>query len=196
MRIENRTLLGALFFVGAAQFMLVVLIADALYPGFSVSTYALSNLGTGRTALLASAWIAACGATLLFVSLLGRRVLGTGLATTLALVGICVMGVGLFPVRTSAPHWDFAMAAYVFAAIAAIVSYRLLRPPLAHFAVGLGIVALLAIILFVTGHDLGIGVGGMERMIAYLILIWALGFGAALIGTHSPTSGSRNASSR
>jgi hypothetical protein len=48
--------------------------------------------------------------------------------------------------------------------------------------VGLGIIALVAIVLLVTGHYLGIGKGGMERMIAYSILVWALGFGGALIG--------------
>jgi len=57
-----------------------------------------------------------------------------------------------------------------------------LRPPLSHFSVGRGIIALVAIVLLVTGHYLGIGKGGMERMIAYSILVWALGFGGALIG--------------
>ena len=33
MSIENRSLLGALLFVGAAQFILVIAITEALYPG-------------------------------------------------------------------------------------------------------------------------------------------------------------------
>jgi hypothetical protein len=57
-----------------------------------------------------------------------------------------------------------------------------LRPPLSHFSVGLGIVSLVAIVLLVTQQDLGIGKGGMERMVAYPIFIWALGFGGSLIG--------------
>jgi hypothetical membrane protein len=182
MRIENRTLLGALFFVGAAQFILIILIAEAQYPGYSMATNALSNLGVGQTALFYSAWIAACGAFALIGSLLGRRTLGAGLTTTLALAGACAIGVGLFPVRTSAPHEVFAIAAFVFAAVSAIVSYRLLRPPLSLFSVGLGVIALAAIVLLVTHNNLGIGKGGMERMIAYPIFLWALGFGAALIG--------------
>jgi hypothetical membrane protein len=184
MRIENRALVGALFFVGAAQFILVIVIAEARYPGgYSVAINALSNLGVGQTALLYSAWIAVCGALAFIVSLLGRRTLGTGLTTTLALAGACAVGVGLFPVRTSAPHYIFAIAAYVFVVVSVIISYRVLRPPLSHFSVGLGIISLVALVLLVTQHDLGIGKGGMERMIAYPIFLWALGFGGALIGT-------------
>jgi hypothetical membrane protein len=92
------------------------------------------------------------------------------------------VGVGLFPVRTSAPHTFFAFAAYVFVVVSMIISYRVLRPPLSHVSVGLGIIALVAFVLLVTGHFLGIGKGGMERMIAYPIFLWALGFGGALIG--------------
>jgi len=183
MRIENRSLLGALFFVGAAQFILMIVIAEARYPGgYSVATNALSNLGVGQTTLFYSAWIAVCGAFVLIGSLLGRRTLGTGLTITLAVAGACVVGVGLFPIRTSAPHEVFAIGSFVFAAVSAIISYRVLRPPLSHFSVGLGIIALVASVLLVTHHDLGIGKGGMERMIAYPILLWALGFGGALIG--------------
>jgi hypothetical membrane protein len=183
MRIENRTLLGTLFFVGAAQFILMIVIAEARYPGgYSVATNALSNLGVGQTALFYSAWIAVCGAFVLIGSLLGRRTLGTGLTTTLAVAGACAVGVGLFPVRTSAPHTFFAFAAFVFGATSVIISYRVLRPPLSHFSVGLGIIALVALVLLLTHHDLGIGPGGMERMIAYPIFLWALGFGGSLIG--------------
>jgi hypothetical membrane protein len=183
MRIDNRTLIGSLFFVGAAQFVIVILIAEARYPGFDVATYAVSNLALGQEALFYSAWIAACGAIALIVSLLGRRTFGRSLTVILAVASACVVGVGLFPVRTSAPHTAFAIAAFFFAAISAIISYRLLRPPQSLFSVGLGIVALVAVFLLVTGHYLEIGKGGMERMIVYPIFIWALGFGGALIGT-------------
>ena len=182
MSIENRTLLGALFFVGAAQFILMIVIAEARYPGYSVTTNALSNLGVGQTALLYSAWIAVFGAFAFVGLLLGRRTLGTGLTITLAVAGACAVGVGLFPVRISAPHVVFAFAAYVFVAVSVIISYRVLRPPLSHFSVGLGIISLVALVLLVTHHNLGIGKGGMERMVAYPILAWALGFGGSLIG--------------
>jgi hypothetical membrane protein len=185
MSIDNRALLGALFFVGAAQFILMIVIAEARYPGYSVANNALSNLGVGyMAALLYSAWIAVFGTFAFIGLLLGRRTLGTGLAITLVAAGVCVVGVGLLPERTSMIHGVFATAAYAFAAVSAIISYRVLRPPLSYFSVGLGIIALVALVLLNTIPDqyLGIGKGGMERMIAYPIFLWALGFGGALIG--------------
>jgi len=154
MRIENRTLLGAPFFAGAAQFILVIVIAEARYPGYNVATNAVSNLGVGPTALLYSAWIAVCGALAFIVSLLGRRTLGTSLTATLAAVGACAVGVGLFPIRTSAPHYIFAIATHVFVAASVILSSRVLRPPLSHFSVGLGMIALIALALLLMHHDL------------------------------------------
>jgi len=179
---ENRSLLGALLFVGVAQFILVIAITEALYPGYSVATNVISDLGVGQTALLFNASVAVLGVCVFIGSLVGQRTLGTGLTITLAVTGACAVGVGVFPETTGAPHLVFAIAAFVFAAVSAIISYRVLRPPLSHFSVGLGIIALVAIVLLVTGHYLGIGKGGMERMIAYSILVWALGFGGALIG--------------
>ena len=179
---ENRSLLGALLFAGAAQFILMLVIAEARYPGYNVATNALSDLGVGQTALLYNASTAVFGAFAFIGSLLGRRTLGTGLTITLAAAGACAVGVALFPKTIGAPHDVFAIAAFVLGAVSAIISYRVLRPPLSHFSVGLGIIALVALVLLLTHHDLGMGPGGMERMVAYPIFIWALGFGGSLIG--------------
>ena len=142
MSIENRSLLGALLFAGAAQFILMIVIAEARYPGYNVATNALSDLGVGQTALLYNASTAVFGAFALIGSLLGRRTLGTGLTITLAVTGACTVGVALFPETIGAPHDVLAIAAFVFGAVSAIISYRVLRPPLSHFSVGLGIIAL------------------------------------------------------
>jgi hypothetical membrane protein len=180
--IENRSLIGALLFVGAAQFILVIVITEARYPGYTVATNVLSDLGVGQTALLYNASVAVFGAFAFIGSLLGRRTLGTGLTVTLAVTGACAVGVGVFPETTGAPHVFFAVATFVFGAVSAIISYRVLRPPLSYLSVGLGIIALAAVVLDATHHVLGIGPGGMERMIAYPIFLWALGFGGSLIG--------------
>ena len=182
MSIENRSLIGALLFVGTAQFILVIVITEALYPGYTVATNVLSDLGVGQTALLYNASIAVFGAFASIGSLLGRRTLGPGLAITLAITGACAVGVGLFPETTGAPHVVFAIATFVFGAVSAIISYWVLRPPLSYLSAGLGIIALAAVVLDATHHVLGIGPGGMERMIAYPIFLWALGFGGSLIG--------------
>jgi hypothetical membrane protein len=114
-------------------------------------------------------------------SLIGRRTLGRGLTITLAVTGACAVGIGRFPETTGAPRIVFLIAIFVFGAVSATISYRVLRPPLSYVSVGLGIIALVTLVLMLTLHDLGTGPGGMERMIAYPIFLWALGFGGSLI---------------
>jgi hypothetical membrane protein len=185
MRIENRSLLGILLFVGAAQYILLVNIAEALYPGYSVATNAMSDLGVGQTAVLFNSSTVVFGAFILIGLLLGRRAIGTGLTITLAVYGACVVGVGVFPETTGTLHGVIALGMFVFGAVSAIISYRVLRPPLSYASVGLGIIALVALVLALTHNYTGIDKGGMERMIVYPLFLWVLGFGGALIGAKS-----------
>ena len=185
MRIENRSLLGILLFVGAAQVILIVNIAEALYPGYSVATNAMSDLGVGQTAVLFNSSTVVFGAFILIGFLLGRRAIGTGLTITLAVYGACVVGVGVFPETTGTLHGVIALGMFVFGAVSAIISYRVLRPPLSYASVGLGIIALVALVLALTHNYTGIDKGGMERMIVYPLFLWVLGFGGALIGAKS-----------
>jgi hypothetical membrane protein len=185
MRIENRSLLGILLFVGAAQYILLTNIAEALYPGYSVATNAMSDLGVGQTAVLFNSSTVVFGAFILIGLLLGRRAIGTGLTITLAVYGACFVGLGVFPPTTGALHVGIALGMFVFGAVSAIISYRVLRPPLSYASVGLGIIALVALVLVLTHNYLGIGFGGMERMIDYPLFLWVLGFGGSLIGAKS-----------
>ncbi len=185
MRIENRSLLGILLFVGAAQYILLVNIAEALYPGYSVATNAMSDLGVGQTAVLFNSSTVVFGAFILIGLLLGRRAIGTGLTITLAIYGACSAGVGIFPETTGALHSVITLGILVFGVVSAIISYRVLRPPLSYASVGLGIIALVALVLALTHNYTGIDKGGMERMIVYPLFLWVLGFGGALIGAKS-----------
>jgi len=112
----------------------------------------------------------------------GRRSIGSPLMLTLALTGAGAVGVGLFPETTGAPHQICALIAFFFGAVSAIISYRITRRPLSYFSVVLGVIALAALALYFSHYDLGIGRGGMERMIAYPSLVWVLGFGGFMIG--------------
>jgi hypothetical membrane protein len=84
-------------------------------------------------------------------------------------------------------HSIAAIISFFFGGIAAIASYRITKDPFRYFSVILGVAALLALVLFATtGPDyLGIGVGGMERMIVYPTLTWVIGMGANLLSALS-----------
>ncbi len=50
----------------------------------------------------------------------------------------------------------------------------MLKSPLRYASAALGIFGLVSLALFTSGEYLGIGFGGIERMIVYPAMIWAL----------------------
>jgi hypothetical protein len=68
--------------------------------------------------------------------------------------------------------------------LSSIASYRLVKRPLSVIAVILGLMALGALGLYGAQIYLGLGAGGMERMIVYPILMWGAGFGGYLLANH------------
>ena len=110
----------------------------------------------------------------------------------LAVFGVGLIGIAVFPGDVATWHPIFAMACFVGGSIAAILSRTLLDRPLRAFAVTLGSVALAATVLGLDffadlGPQAAIGIGGVERWIAYPVLLWMVLFGAALmtVGAHS-----------
>ena len=70
--------------------------------------------------------------------------------------------------------------------LAAIASSRVERVPLSYFSAALGGIALLDLVLYyILGNAspfAAFGLGGLERWIAYPILLWVIGFGGYLMG--------------
>ena len=83
-------------------------------------------------------------------------------------------------VASGAIHVVGAFTTFVLTPIAAISTYRFTRAPLRYFSLVLGAFALAANILFLTGNYFGLGYGGMERMVAYPLFLWGIGFGASI----------------
>ena len=98
------------------------------------------------------------------------------------MAGIGAIGVGLFTEDAGVLHVIFSFMTFLFAGLSAITSYKLEKPPFSYFSVISGVAVLLALVFFASGTFLGLGKGGMERMIAYPALLWAVGFGGYLIG--------------
>lgn len=85
-------------------------------------------------------------------------------------------------VAAGAVHVAGALTTFVLTPIAAVSVYRFTRAPLRYFSLILGAFALAANFLWLTGNYLGLGYGGMERMVAYPLSLWGIGFGASLMG--------------
>lgn len=177
-------------FLGAAQFFVFLTVAETMYPDYSVTGNTLSDLGATcnnsscfvppsagvfNTTVFALGALVFVGSFFLYISRF--RLLG-GLA---ALGAWGVMGVALFPETAGSIHSLLSLVAFLFGGLAAIVSYTMLTKPFSYFAVALGAVSLVALALYVPGVYLGLGVGGMERLVVFPELIWVIGFGAYLM---------------
>jgi len=182
MRLSSHALAGLLFFVGSAQFLTVLMLAEALAPGYSVSNDAISDLGVGPTGLLFNASIVVVGGFGMIAGYLLHPSHGRRLFTVaILLAGAGAIGVGVFPETIPGPHLVAALTAFVFANVAAILAFPLEGLPLNFVSPVLGVIGLAALALFVSGQYLGSGLGGMERMIVYPPLVWEIGFGGALM---------------
>lgn len=191
MRYDDRTLAGVLFFFGAAEFFLAMLICEGSLPTYSLSTQPISDLGVGPTAALFNTSAVLLGLLTLGAAYFYLRTHRTlWITVPLLLAGIGPIGVGLFPGNLPENirflHGVFALIAFFFGGLAALLVATQVRPPFRYISLLLGIVGLLALALFVAGQDAGIGLGGMERMVAYPVLLWEAGFGGHLMSTPEP----------
>ncbi len=180
------TLSGIFLFLGAFQFSVLLLVAEALRPTYSVHTNYISDLGVGPNNYIFNDSIVFLGA-FAFISaiilLLERR--KTFLPYIIMLVGIGAAGVGLFPENTGAVHGYFADITFIASGIAAIMaSYSYVKGPFRVFSPIIGLIILASIFLYIDKHFLGLGVGGMERMIVYPTLLWALTFSGYLMNSN------------
>jgi hypothetical membrane protein len=174
-----------LIIFGALQFGFLLFIAECLYPGYSISKNYISDLGVGPepSRALFTASIIIFGACILAASyLLSKGGSDRIFSLCLALAGIGSIGVGLFnEVDYTYLHKVSAFLAFGFGGIAVLFSLRISKPPFSYISLVLGSVSLAALVLLLTKNYLGLGAGGMERMIAYPIIIWAIAFGAYLM---------------
>jgi len=191
-------LAGVLFFIAATQFVLSFIIAEALYPGYSVSDNYISDLGIGPSSIVFNSSVFLLGLLLLFgTSFLRHNSNFKTVNIMLLLMAIGSIGVGIFTKDFRTVHGVVSSMAFFFAGLSAIASFKVLKKPFSLISIILGVMTLGALVLFSSGlitsgsltsneaYDsiffLGLGPGGMERMIVYPALMWLAGFGGHLL---------------
>ncbi|MDH7476961.1 MAG: DUF998 domain-containing protein [Candidatus Bathyarchaeota archaeon] len=183
MGYENKKVAGFLLLVGAVQFVLGMIVSEALYPGYSTSGNYISDLGVGESALIFNSSIILLGVFIVAGAYFVLRAFNSKVfSLLLAITGIGAIGVGIFTEHFGIAHTVFSLITFLFAGISIIVSSKFERPPLSYLSIILGAASLVSLVLFGTGVDLGLGKGGMERMIAYPVLLGAIGLGGYFIG--------------
>ena len=91
------------------------------------------------------------------------------------------MCVGIFPESAGHIHTLVALIAFIFGGLSAVTASTFLMPLFRYLSVLLGVIARIALMLLILHQDMGLGLGGMERMIVYPIVLWAIGFSGYLM---------------
>ena len=173
---------GVLFFIAAAQFIFGIIFAEALYPGYSISNNYISDLGIGPSANIFNVSVFLLGFFMIIGTYFLQRSFNIKILTLLfSLTAIGAMGVGIFNENLSPMHEIFSSIAFLFGGLSAIFSYKLIKKPFSIISIILGVLCLWSMILFITKEYIGLGQGGMERLIVYPVLLWAIGFGGYLL---------------
>ncbi|RZN45231.1 DUF998 domain-containing protein [archaeon] len=188
-----------LVLVGIIAFMGIIT-AEATYPGYSTADNMISDLGGTEppdsivlepASTIFNATMAICGIMLIggayLIHLLYRRPI---FSVFFMLFGAGVLGVGVFPGDTGDPHALAAMTTFLCGSIAAITAYAIEEGPLRLLSVALGAVSLATLLLYIfvgeSSHPLAtLGVGGIERWVAYPLILWVLALGGYLLGRES-----------
>jgi len=104
----------------------------------------------------------------------------------LLVFGASLVGLAIFPGNVPTWHPWIALVCFVAGSTTAIMSRRALPRPVSVIAVVLGLVALAATFAGLeafgdVGPQAWIGLGGVERWIAYPVLMWLVMFGTTLM---------------
>ncbi len=199
MGLSDASKAGVSLFLGVTQFGIFMMIAETLYPNYNVASNYISDLGppcvTTPTCPSQTSWwvfdgsIVFMGVCVLIAGYYINRYFRWKPATALiVLAGIGAVGVGIL--NENAPynlHGLMSLLTFLGIGLSAVVGFWLQKPPLSYFSVILGAISLGSLLLFVPGSGadyaaaLGIGAGGLERMIVYPVMFWGIAFGGHLM---------------
>lgn len=181
---------GILIAAASLQFVAAMIVVQAHYPGYSLKANYISDLGGAHSpwALVFDGSIILLGAIVLPSLLLiwsafdpgHARSAGLSLLLIAAAGAICV---GVFPETTHVLNGNAHAVASEITFLGAslgfiVVSFAMRLPERWHFSgpytLVSGIVSLAATGLFGANVTLGLGVGGMERLIVAPVLLWMI----------------------
>ena len=195
MRPDYQNVAGVLLFLAGFIALMGIITGEIFYPvGYSTAHSEISDLGSTRPpgALIYQPSATIFNTTMILTGIL----IITGAYFTyrsgwegwssllLGLLGVGILGVGIFPGNVAILHPLFAMFTFVIGGIAAVLSARGFSGPYRYLSVILGAITLLSL-LFMGILIPVLGDGGTERFVAYPLIFWLTGLGAYFLGRAS-----------
>lgn len=188
---------GLFFFMLAAGFMTVIMLAASIAPGYDVVGGAISDLGAiDETAMLFNGSLIAVGVLNVAGGVLWSRSRERAWVLGLFIVaGIGAIGAGVFPLDSGGPHGLFALVAFLGFNLEALAVAMVVSGPMRVVSLLAGVVGLVFVVLMAIG-DAGndaafgpIGHGGTERMIVYPAMLWMMALGGYLMAAGDDPAG-------
>lgn len=183
---------GVLLLISGMEFILMVMVCESIYPGYSVHSNAISDLGatSARSFLLYEPAIVSWG----FLWLLGsylywRGSRGKSILALNMLPGLGILIVASFPENVNLLMHSVGSVVGIFSGIIVVLfSAMKVRGVLRYLILGLGVISLAAAIVEFGSYgsqfvQQTLGPGGWERAIIYPLLIWEVAFGAHIINS-------------
>jgi hypothetical membrane protein len=196
---ERHPFIGPLFWIASSQFFIIQFIVAAAYTAhYNVFNNTISDLGNTVCGAYAGRYVCSplhdlmnasfiiLGLTMIVGALLifhgFRKSLGSFLGfSAMGLAGLGTILVGIFPENATGDlHFIGALLPFLIGNIGMVILGLSLQLPklLRYYTVISGAMSLVALGFFITDNYLGLGIGGMERIVAHPQTLWLIIFGA------------------
>jgi hypothetical membrane protein len=186
---------GLLYFLAGAIVLMGIITAEAFYPpGYSTFKNEISDLGATRqpnsvsfqpSSTIFNTIMLLAGLMVLAASFYQHKYFKKLLfSIPVMLFGLGLVGVGVFPGNVRPYHGMAAMLTFLSGGFCAITSFKIVTFPFKYISIFFGSIALLTwfVAVFASAVLLSfIGIGGIERWVAYPIMLWLTGFGGYLM---------------
>jgi hypothetical membrane protein len=194
---RDRRVAGLLLSIAGVAILMGSITGEALHPGpYTTHADTLSHLGASEppdsvvvqpSAAIFDGTMLGTGALILLGAWFAHRAVSRKAVTVpTALLGLGVLGVGVFPLTSPGMHTVFAFLAFLSGGVAMLLSARGTPTPFRQLWTVLGAISLAAIVLGVVALDWGpvaaLGEGGIERWNSYPIVLWLVAYGSLLMG--------------
>lgn len=196
---EHHPFVGPALWIASVQYYVLQIVAALAWhtPAYSWQLNAISDLGNTACGLYADRYVCSplhglmnlsfmvlgitmiVGATLIYRGF--EKTPGTAIGFTfMGIAGVGTILVGIFPENSiGLLHSLGALLPFLIGNLGMVVLGAVLDIPrwLRWYSLASGIVSLLALIFLTSGQFLGLGFGGMERMVVYPQTMWLIVFG-------------------
>jgi hypothetical membrane protein len=194
-------LASGLLLTAGATILLGIITAEALYTAPYTTRTEISDLGATDTGVILhpssyffNATMLAAGAMIIAGAWFTHHALHRRAVTIpTGLLGLGVLGVGIFPGNIHPWHPTFAFTAFLAGGVAVLLSYKVTPQPLRAIFAILGAVSLgftaAGVLLPEWGPFGQLALGGVERWMVYPVVLWLVGFGGWLAASRPQEAG-------